>query len=50
MTNLECVVTAVNLRVMDLQPSETADLVLIQELARSGIDQVELGEGFEMPD
>lgn len=50
MTNLKCVVDRVNLRVMDLQPSETADLILIQELHRAGIDEVELGTGYEMPD
>ena len=46
MNRLESVVDRVNLRVIDLQPSETADLILIQELDRAGIDQVELGEGF----
>jgi hypothetical protein len=50
MTSLESVVDAVNLRVLDLQPSETADLILIQELAAAGIDEVELGEGFETDD
>ena len=46
MISLESVVDAVNLRVLDLQPNETADLVLIQELNRAGIDQEELGMGF----
>ena len=50
MTNLQAVVTAVNLRIMDLQPSETPDLILCQELARAGIDEVELGTGYEMTD
>jgi hypothetical protein len=50
MTALESVVDAVNLRVLDLPPNETADLVLIQELDRAGIDQVELGSAYETAD
>ncbi len=50
MTSLESVVDAVNLRVCDLQPNESADLVLIQELARAGIDEVELGSAYETAD
>ena len=50
MSRLESVVDAVNLRVQDLPPDETADLVLLQELRRAGIDEVELGKGYEMPD
>ena len=45
--HLEQVVTRVNLRVMDIQPNETADLILIQELAAAGILEVELGEAYE---
>ena len=50
MTSLESVVDRVNIRVIDLQPSETADLILIQELSRAGIDQVELGSAYETAD
>ena len=50
MTALESVVDRVNLRVLDLQPSETADLVLIQELDRAGISDCELGEAYETAD
>ena len=50
MSNLESVVDRVNLRVLDLPPDETADLVLIQELDRAGISEVELGEAWETAD
>ena len=50
MTLLESVVDRVNLRVMDLPPNETADIILIQELAAAGIDEVELGSAYETAD
>ena len=50
MSNLESVVDAVNLIVLDLQPDESADLVLIQELDRAGISESELGEAYETLD
>ena len=47
---LEQVVTRVNLRVMDVECNESADIILIQELDRAGIDQSELGEAWEDDD
>ena len=44
---LERVVSAVNLRVQDIQPNESADLILLQELSRAGISENELGEAWE---
>ena len=50
MISLESVVDAVNLRVADLPPDCNYDLVLLQELAAHGIDQVELGDAYETAD
>ena len=50
MNRLESVVDRVNLRVLDLQPDESADLILIQELSAHGIDEVELGSAYETAD
>ena len=44
--HLEKVIERVNLRVQDIQPLETFDLILLQELDRAGIDQIELGEAW----
>lgn len=50
MSILQSVVSRVNLRLEDLPPDLTADLILLQELDRAGVDQVELGDAYETED